>query len=217
MTEFAENQWYPLCGLIISTAMPTLQRLAPDRVYWTTLRDYLHTPRYTLRLVASEDRAGIDTKVEDGPMDCGTGAYGLATVSRDTFSLPKDLPIFQSSELRVLDMEKGDWRRRPTKVSLEDGRVFSFLACERDFDNGMREASDAGFSVGHIRTRLEELKATSRNAEGTQRVCGVVLDHSLFDSGTVSKDEDGIEEADGREQRVAGLLLPWVPKEETPV
>jgi hypothetical protein len=150
--------------------MHTLQRLAPDRVYWTTLRDYLHTPRYTLRLIASEDRAGIETRVEDGPMDCGTGAYGLASVSRDTFSMPEGLPTFQSSELRVLDMEKGDWRRRPTKVGLEDGRVLSFLACERDLDNGSREASDVGVSVGRIRTRLERLQSETDDPE-EQEVC----------------------------------------------
>jgi hypothetical protein len=210
MAEFAETQWYPLCDLIVSTAMPILQRLAPDREYWTTLRDYLHTPRYTLRLVASEDRAGVDTKVEDGPMDCGTGAYGLATVPRDTFSLPKDLPTFQSSELLVLDMEKGDWRRRPTKVSLEDGRVFEFLACERDFDNGSREASDVGVSVGYIRTRLERLQSETDDSE-EQEVCGVVLDCSPFGSGATLKD-DGVEEADGQEQRIAGLLVSLVPR-----
>jgi hypothetical protein len=212
MAEFAETQWYPLCDLIISTAMPTLQRLAPDRVYWTTLRDYLHTPRYTLRLVASEDRAGIETRVEDGPMDCGTGAYGLVAVSRDTFSMPEGLPTFQSSELRVLDMEKGDWRRRPTKVGLEDGRVFKFLACERDFDNGSREASDVGASVGHIRTRLEKLQSETDDSEDTQEVCGVVLDCSPFGSGATMKD-DGVEEADGQEQRIAGLLLSLVSRE----
>jgi hypothetical protein len=207
MTEFAENQWYPLCDLIISAAMPTLQRLAPDREYWTSLRDYLHTPRYTLRLVASADRAVVETRVEDGPVYCETGAYGLMFVSRDTFSVPEDLPTFQSSELRVLDMEKGDWRRRPAKVSLEDGRVFSFLACERDFDNGTREASDVGFSVGHIRARLEKLRHETNGSEETQGVCGVVLDHSPFNSGGTSKD------GDDQEQRIAGLLLSQVPKE----
>jgi hypothetical protein len=207
MIEFAENQWYPLCDLILSTAMPTLQRLAPGREYWATLRDYLHTPRYTLRLVASEDRDGIETRVEDGPVCWETGAYGMVSVSRDTFSLPGDLPTFQSSELRVLDMEKGDWRRRPAKVSLADGRVFDFLACERDFNDGMRGASDVVVSVGHIRTRLEELQATTGDAKETQEVCGVVLDHSHSNSGGTSKDEDG------QEQRIAGLLLSQVSKE----
>ena len=213
IAKFAENQWYPLCDLIISTAMPTLQRLAPDKEYWTTLQDYLHTPSYTLRLIASEDRGSMETRVEDGPVDCGTGAYGLVSVSRDTFSVPKDLPTFRSSELRVLEMEKGDWRRRPARVCLEDGRVFDFLACKRDFDDGMREASDVCVSVGHIRTRFEELQTTTGDAEGTQSVCGVVLDHSPFDSGATSKDEDVAEEADSQEQRVAGLLLSWVSKE----
>jgi hypothetical protein len=211
MAEFAETQWYPLCDLIISTAMPTLQRLAPDREYRATLRDYLHTPWYTLRLVASEDRAGIETRVEDGPVYCGTGAYGLVPVSRDTFSMPEGLPTFQSSELRVLDMEKGDWRRRPAKVGLEDGRMFEFLACERDFDNGSREASDVGVSVGHIRTRLEKLQSETDDSE-EQEVCGVVLDCSPFGSGATLKD-DGVEEADGQEQRIAGLLLSLVPRE----
>ena len=144
-------------------------------------------------------------------MDCGTGAYGLASVSRDTFSMPEGLPTFQSSELRVLDMEKGDWRRRPTKVGLEDGRVLSFLACERDLDNGSREASDVGVSVGRIRTRLERLQSETDDSE-EQEVCGVVLDCSPFGSGATLKD-DGVEEADGQEQRIAGLLLSLVSRE----
>jgi hypothetical protein len=202
MEDFAENQWYPLCDLILSTAMPALQRLAPDREYWTTLRDYIHTPRYTLRLVASGNRAGIETGVEDGPVNCGTGAYGLTTVSRDTFSLPEDLQTFQSSELRVLDM--GDWRRRPAKVCLADGRVFSFLACERDLDNGVRDASAVDSSVGHIRSRLENY------LDETEGVCGVVLDCLPLTCGATSKDE-------GQEQRVAGLLLPWASKDKMPM
>jgi hypothetical protein len=215
MEEFAESQWYPLCDLILSTVMPALQRLAPDRKYRTTLRDYIHTPRYTLRLVASGDRAGVETRVEDGPVDCGTGAYGLTTVSRDAFSLPEDLQTFQSSELRVLDMV--DWRRRPAKVCLGDGRVFSFLACEREFDNGLRETSGVDFSVGHIRARLERFRDEMKDSKEKEGVCGVVLDCLPFASGATSKDEDRVEEAEGQEQRVAGLLLPWVSKEKMPM
>jgi hypothetical protein len=210
MEDFAQNQWYPLCDLILSTAMPALQRLAPDREYWATLQDYIHTPRYTLRLVASGDRAGIETRVEDGPVDCGTGAYGLTPVSRDMFSLMGDLQTFQSSELRVLGMDEHDWRRRPAKVCLGDGRVFEFLACERDLDNGMRDASAVDSSVGHIRTRLErfrdEMKASKET--GGVHVCGVVLDCVPLTCG--SKDE-------GQEQRVAGLLLPWASKDKMPM
>lgn len=217
MTEFAENQWYPLCDLILSTAMSTLRRLAPEREYWTTLSDYLHTPRYSLRLMASEDRASIETKIEEGPAYHGVGAYGLVPVSRDTFSLPGDLPTFQSDDLGVLDMDEGRWRRRPTKVGSKDGRVFSFLACERDFDNGGKDASAVGFSVGHIRTRLEGLRDGKNDSEEMQGVCGVVLDYSPLVSGTKSKEEDEVEEANGQEQRIAGLLLPWVSKEETPM
>jgi hypothetical protein len=209
MTEFAENQWYPLCDLILSTSMPTLKRLAPDREYWTTLRNYIHTPRYTLRLVALEDRASIETRVEDGPVDCGTGAYGLTTVSRDTFSLPEDLQTFQSGELRVLDMETGDWRRRPAKVELEDGSMFEFLACERDFDNGMRDASAVDASVGHIRTRLEKMQDQHRDPEEMQEVCGVVLDCSPFTSNAALNGKDRAEGAKGQEERIVGLLLPW--------
>ncbi|KAM0696694.1 hypothetical protein Q7P36_003943 [Cladosporium allicinum] len=216
MTEFAENQWYPLCDLILSTSMPTLKRLAPDREYWTTLRNYIHTPRYTLRLVASEDRASIETRVEDGPVDCGTGAYGLTTVSRDTFSLPEDLQTFQSGELRVLDMETGDWRRRPAKVELEGGSMFEFLACERDFDNGMRDASAVDSSVGYIRTRLERMQATVGDPEA-QSLCGVVLDQPPWTSSAISKGGDRIEEAKDQEQWVAGLLLSWVSKEDAPI
>ena len=215
MEGFVENQWYPLCDLILSTSMPTLKRLAPDREYWTTLRDYIHTPRYALRLVASEDRASIEARVEDGPVDCGTGAYGLTTVSRDTFSLPEDLQTFQSSEVRVLDMETGDWRSRPAKVGLEDGRVFEFLACE-GFDNGMRDASAVDASVGHIRTRLERMQATVGDPEA-QSLCGIVLDQPPWTSSVISKGGNRIEEAKGQEQWIAGLLLSWVSKEDAPI
>jgi hypothetical protein len=212
MSECAENQWYPLCDLILSNAMPTLQRLSPDREYWTTLRDYIHTPRYTLRLVASEDRASTEARIEDGPVDCGTGAYGLTTVSTDMFSLPEGSPTFQSSELRVLNMDMGDWRRRPAKLVLEDGRVFEFLACE-GFDNGMRDASAVDASVGHIRTRLEKMQDQHRDLEETQEVCGVVLDCSSFTSSAALNGGYQVKGAKGQEERIAGLLLSWVSKE----
>jgi len=216
MAEFAEDQWYPLCDLVISASMPTLRLLAPDREYWTTLRDYIHTPRYTLRLVASEDRASVETRIEDGPVDCGTGAYGLAPVSRRTFSLPGDLQTFQSSELRVLGMDEHDWRRRPAKVALEDGTVFEFLACERDLDNGSRDASAVDSSVGHIRTLLERLRNETGGLGEMRGVCGIVLDESPLATSATSKFEDR-EEAGDQEQLVAGLLLPWVSKVKTPM
>lgn len=210
MAQFAGSQWHPLCDLIISTAMPTLQRLAPDREYWTTLREYLHTPVYRLRLVALGDRTIIETKIEEGPTYPEVGAYDLKPVSKAAFLLPENLPIFQSSELRILDMDK-DWRQRPAKMcsTSGDGRVFSFLPCEQDVRRGGRDAPVVNYSIDHIRTRLEKLRAGT--GEG---VSGVVLDDSPLLSSTASRDGEQTEVVDeGREQRVAGLLLPWVEKE----
>jgi len=216
MAQFAETQWHPLCDLVISTAMSTLQRLAPDREYLMTLRDYLHTPVYRLRLIASEDRTSIETKIEEGPTYPEVGAYDMKPVSRAAFLLPEDLPIFQSSELRVLGMDI-DWRQRPAKVcsTSEDDRVFSFLACEQDVRRGGRDAPVVNYSIDHIRSRLEKLRTMAAcEAEEAEGVCGVVMDYSPLVSGTASQDGEQTDEADGsREQRVAGLLLPWVEKE----
>jgi hypothetical protein len=212
MANFLERQWNPLCDLIISTSMPTLQRLAPGYEYWTTLRGYLHTPVYRLRLVASENHSSIETKVEEGPSQ--EGAYELAPASMDTFSLPAVLPTFQSSELCVLDMNK-DWRQPPAKVCLKDGRVFSFVGCERGAGRGGRDAPIVNHSIDYIRARLEKWQDKKNGPEETQGVCGIVLDHSRSVSNSASKDGDPVRETDGQEQRVAGILLPWVSKEET--
>jgi len=128
--------------------------------------------------------------------------------------LPEDLPVFQSSELRVLDMDT-DWRQTPAKVcstSQEDGRVFSFLACEQDVRGVGRGAPVVNHSIDHIRTKLEEMLAG--DAGKAQVVCGVVLDHSpSVKSATLLLNVERMEELDeGREQLVAGLLLPWVSK-----
>jgi hypothetical protein len=97
-----------MCDLLISAAMPTLNELAPNREYWTTLHDYLHTPAYRLRLFASGPQSDIVAKIEDGPTN--TGAYELEPVSQDKLPQPADIQLCRRQDLHVLNREK-DWRR----------------------------------------------------------------------------------------------------------
>ena len=209
LSQWAEEQWHPLCDLIISTSMPALQRLAPDREYWVTLRDYLHTPAYGLRLFAAGDGETIETRVEEGPFD--TGAYGLVPVSQAELPVPSDLPRYSSSDLRVLDQEK-DWRQKPSKVCDPSGRVFVFEGCEQSTRHNPG-GQIYNTSLDRIRARLQTL--AEQDHEDTERaqkpgaVSGVV--RLVADIASPKLEPDGnvtAADTDGGEGvMVAGLLL----------
>jgi hypothetical protein len=197
--------------------MPTLIELAPKREYWTTLRDYIHTPAYRLRLIASDDRTEILTKVEEGPTDTVAGAYELKPASKDKLALPTKVKLYQSSDLHVLNREK-DWRQRPAKVSTPDGTAFFFMACEGDTRDSMT-APLKNRSLDAIRAQLKFMEALTGQSSvlpgNIPQVCGIVVDDSASDESPGSLPQEGTQDSASSEQQIAGLLLTWIPRGKT--
>lgn len=184
--------------------MPTLEQLAPDRKYWTTLHDYIHTPAYHLRLFASGPQSQVEARIEDGPAD--TGAYELEPVSRDRLPLPAGIHFYRSQELHVLNRET-DWRQGPHKVSTRNGDVFFFLGCQRGSrDARTQQISNRSLDAIRAQLKLMETHAGATPPEGIPQVHGIVTDSSSV------KDHPGssMHQADGSEQRIAGILLTWI-------
>jgi hypothetical protein len=195
-----------MCDLLISTAMPTLNELAPNREYWTTLHDYLHTPAYRLRLFASGPQSDIVAKIEDGPTN--TGAYELEPFSQDKLPQPADIQLCRSQDLHVLNREK-DWRRGPQKVSTKDGSVFFFLGCQRGSrDARTQQISNRSLDAIRAQLKLMDTHDGAIPPEGIPQVHGIVTD------GSTVQDHPGPSphQAGGSEQRTAGILLTWIPQ-----
>jgi hypothetical protein len=196
--------------------MPTLTELAPKQEYWTTLRDYIHTPAYRLRLIASDDRTEILTKVEEGPTD--TGAYELKPASKDKLALPANVQLHQSSDLRVLNREK-DWRQRPAKVSTPDGTVFFFMGCEGDTRDS-KTAPLKNRSLDAIRAKLKFMEALTGHSSAIlpgniPQVCGIVADDSAPDGSHGSLPQDSGQDSASSQHDIAGLLITWIPRGRT--
>lgn len=192
--------------------MPILNQLAPEREHWTTLHDYLHTPAYRLRLLASGNQPEVAANVEDGPID--TGAYDLEPVPDQTLPQPAGIQIYRSQDLHILNREK-DWRRGPQKVLTKDGNVSFFLGCQR----GSRDARTqqiSNTSLDAIRAQLK-LMETHRGAsppEGIPQVHGIVKDSTAFEDAPelLSQERRLVDEAENRDQHIAGILLTWIPQ-----
>lgn len=213
LSQWVEQQWHPLCDLLITTSMPTLRQLAPKQDYWVTIRDYVHTPAYKLRLKASKDQVSIETVIEEGPTD--SGAYELSPVPMETFSPPPHLQCYQSSQLHVLGREK-NWRQRPSKVVLPDGRQVFFLGSERGSRNAnTKQLSNTPVDAIRAQLRISELGATISTGDWPSplpRVCGLVTDEPPSENQTGMLQEGRQQTGhETREQRIAGILLTWIP------
>lgn len=192
--------------------MPILRQLAPERVYWTTLRDYLHTPAYQLKLMKSSPGNEITVEVQEGPTD--TGAYGLVPVSHDRLTLSSEIPRYRSEDLTVLNKDQ-DWRHKPEKVSTPDGQSFFFLGCEQDV-RSMPSRQMSNPSLDAIRTKLKLREALAGNPDvhwpdGIPHMHGVVMDDPKAEAAT---DPSG-PETTGTENTIAGILLTWVSRGKT--
>ena len=185
--------------------MPLLSQLAPKRQYWTTLHDYLQTQAYRLRLFASGDQAVIIAKVEDGPKD--TGAYDLEPVPQHFLPQPAGIQLYRSQDLQVLDREK-DWRRGPHKVITKDGDTFFFLGCQSGSRNAKtQQVSNISLNAVRAQLKLMETHAGTNVPEGIPQVYGIVADSPILDVSQEHNRVDG-----GSEQRIAGILLTWIPR-----
>ena len=57
--DHMQKQWHALCDLIIFHSMVAREKVAPVKPYWITLRDYLHTPGYVLKLVMDKEAGSV--------------------------------------------------------------------------------------------------------------------------------------------------------------
>lgn len=117
--------------------------------------------------------------------------------------------MYRSQDLYVLNREK-DWRRGPQKVLTKDGDVYFFLDCQR----GSRDARTqqiSNTSLDAVRTQLK-LMETHRGASptgGIPQVHGVVTDSSQVEQHSDTSQHHVTVVI---EQRVAGILLTWIPQ-----
>jgi len=188
-------------------AMPTLNQLAPKCEHWTTLHDYLHTPAYRLRLLASSNQSEIAAKIEEGPTD--TGAYDLEPVPHSTLPQPAGIKTYRSQDLHVLNREK-DWRRGPQKVLTKDGNIFLFLGCQKGSrDARTQQISNTSLKAIRAQLKLMETHRGVSPPEGIPQVHGIVTDNSQVEErpGSSLHRVPGVSE-----QRIAGILLTWIPQ-----
>lgn len=215
--DHLQKQWLPLCDLIISHSMATLQRLAPNKAYWVTLRDYLHTPSYALKLVTNTEHSEVYAEVMQGPEE--KGAYGFQPVSIGAFrNMPNDIKHYASGDLVVLEKEK-NWKVPPQKVCTSDGHVCYFKACKRSTTT-VETGELTNKSLANIELCLELFKHSQRLRNAyvakTSTVLGIVTDISLGSSTSLSagqilpkrtkSTETGISDT-----LVAGILLSSIP------
>lgn len=191
--------------LIVFHSMSTLQEISPVKPYWVTLRDYLHTPAYHLKLVADEKGSdGVRAVVTKGPED--VGAYELQPVT--TFrNMPQAIPKYLSSDLTVLDKE-ADWRASPHKVRTTDGLICYFRGCKRSVKNRQTgEMSNSSLDSIEAHLRLFKYGQEKGDTYATRRskVLGIVTDAAF--ASDESDPTDGQYTGEINQTLVAGILL----------
>jgi hypothetical protein len=205
------SQWHPLCDLLISHSMATLQRLAPTGSYWTTLRDYLHTPGYDLKLLADKETGNVYGEVMNGLEE--QAAYEFQPVSAMVFrNMPKDIPQYASSDLVVLEKSK-NWKAPPHKVRTSDGHVYSFKGCKRsstDVETG--EVTNDSLNSIEVYLKLFSYSQELHDTWAAEKspVIGIVTDTS-----TSQPEHTGQASQRGAETLVAGILLSSMPNSQT--
>lgn len=196
------DRWSELCGLVISQCMGILQELAPNAPYWTTLYDYFHVASYNIGLYGTPG-SNATPRLLQGPMS--TCASEMQPAAWNTFTVPDDLPIFDSREVIPLDHQH-DFRSPPLKVWLPDGTVAFFFPCKMSIrrQDGSRFVDSVNESHQSVASYLllHSLQIP-RNATHAHipKVLGV-----LSDSGHPAIDIRGKE----GEKYVAGILLEWI-------
>ncbi|KAK4959062.1 hypothetical protein LTR10_003861 [Elasticomyces elasticus] len=118
-------KWFRLCELILNECQDLLEELAPAGSEWKTLREYLHCPTYTLKLV----KVGADEKVATHPVDgpADKAAFDLLPVHVNKMSdFVKDLQTCAS-----VNLLPGLWYRHSSlHMRGPDGRMCTLVPCE---------------------------------------------------------------------------------------
>ncbi|KAH8701612.1 hypothetical protein BGW36DRAFT_371185 [Talaromyces proteolyticus] len=216
MIEHRQNQWHSLCDLIISHSMATLQRLAPDKAYWITLKDYLHSPGYALKLVTDRESNNVYAEVTEELEE--EGAYEFQPLPAEAFrNMPKETRHYASSDLIVLEKET-NWKAPPQKVCTSDGDICFFKACKRsstDITTG--EVINKTLDSIEVYLKLFKYSLGSGDPYITRRstVFGIVTDTSARPSGSTSAGQKPPKHAAQTSQHdvgmtetlIAGILL----------
>lgn len=195
------GRWSGLCDLVISQCLGTLQELAPNRRYWNTVYDYLHVDSYTLRLSGNPGQ-DVSPQIVQGPTS--TCAYEMQTAAWETFTIPADLPVFDSQGIISLDHDR-DLKGPPEKVRLPDGEVAFFHPCKVSFSRVVGSSvidvpNESHQSIASY-LLLHSLQISRGSTHASiPKVLGVVSD-----SGNSVTDT----QAEG-EKQVAGILLEWI-------
>lgn len=191
--------------LVVSHSLSTLQEINPVKPHWISLRDYLHTPAYHLKLVA--DNAGTDGVrgvVTKGPDS--VGAYEFQPTA--TFkNMPHTIPKHSSSDLFVLDKEV-NWRMPPHKVRTTDGLIYYFKACEKS-STQVETGEEANGSLDSIESHLRLYKYGQEKGDSyaTRRslVVGIVTD--IASASDESDPAAGQHDKNTSQTLLAGILL----------
>ncbi|RAO64993.1 uncharacterized protein BHQ10_001005 [Talaromyces amestolkiae] len=191
--------------LIVSHSMSTLQEISPVKPHWITLRDYLHTPAYHLKLVADEKGTdGVRAVVIEGPEV--VAAYELQPAA--TFkNMPQTIPEYPSSDLTVLDKE-ADWRRPPHKLRTTDGLICYFKGREQsstNFETGEINNSSLDSIEAHLRLFKYGQEKGDSYATRRSKVLGIVTDVASASENSDPADEQ--HNAETNQALVAGILL----------
>jgi hypothetical protein len=194
--------------LIVRHSMSTLQEITPVKPHWITLRDYLHTPAYHLKLVSDNTGTdGVRAQVTKGPED--VAAYDLQPAT--TFkNMPETIPEYSSSDLIVLDKE-ADWRAPPHKFRTTDGLICYFKACERSSTHASTgEVTNRSLDSIEAHLRLFKYGQEKHDSYATPRsqALGIVTDISTGFDGSHMATSHEYQHDDGKNQTlVAGILL----------
>lgn len=207
------HRWESFCDLVISQILPKLKELAPTGGRsWTTFKDYLCTPTYCLSIHKSEgdsEQSNVVAIVDSGPLPAPAFAYKPQPMT--DLDLPTDLPIYQASELKLL--QDKNLRLEPSKIVMPDG-TFAFLVPAKKSMRRMPEDVVIHPSMTAINShisfhRLLITSDVSRERLGClPNILGVVTT-SATSKESVTETETGTQSPSTT--LLAGILLTYLP------
>lgn len=191
--------------LVVSHSLSTLQEIDSVKPHWITLRDFLHTPAYDLKLVSdSTGTDGVRAVVTKGPESVGAYEFQPTTTFKN---MPQTIPGYSSSDLIVLDKE-ADWRMPPHKVCTTDGLICYFKACEQSstqVETGEETNASLDSIESHLRLYKYGQEKSDSYATERSKVLGIVTDAA---SASDESDPAPSEHDKNKNQAlVAGIVL----------
>lgn len=191
--------------LVVFHSLNQLQEINPVKPHWITLRDYLHTLAYHLKLVSdSTGPDGVCAVVTNGPQ--GVAAYELQPAAKIK-NMPETIQEYSSSDLFVLDKE-ADWRTPPQKFRTTDGLICYFKGCKKSSRN-VQTGKVTNMSLNTIEAHLHLYKYGQEMGDSyatrRSRVLSIVTD--VASTSDQPETAAGQHEEDPKRALVAGILL----------